>query len=137
MPIVTECPLCNTSCRIPDELVGRAVRCPSCKGEFDAVTNDGPAPPPPETTDRVQNSRRPPAPSPRDDDDRPRNRPAEGGFRCRKCGSTQSPVRHSQISVGGWVVFAVLVFFCAPLCWIGLLMKEEYRSCFDCGARLG
>ena len=34
-----------------------------------------------------------------------------------------------EIAVGGWVVFAVLIFFCIPLCWIGLLITEDKRKC--------
>ncbi len=41
-----------------------------------------------------------------------------------------------RISVAGWIVFAVLLLFCFPLFWIGLLIKEEYRSCYECGVRI-
>jgi len=34
------------------------------------------------------------------------------------------------------VVFVVMLLFCWPLFFIGLLMKEEYQVCSDCGARL-
>jgi hypothetical protein len=34
------------------------------------------------------------------------------------------------------VVFAVMITFCFPLFFIGLLMKERYRVCGDCGRRL-
>ncbi|MBY0514659.1 MAG: LITAF-like zinc ribbon domain-containing protein [Gemmataceae bacterium] len=81
---------------------------------------------------------------PRDDDyaeeidDAPRERrPRRRGFECRYCGSLEQPVTREQISVGGWIVFAVLVFACAPLCWIGLLMKEEVYHCYECGRKVG
>jgi DNA-directed RNA polymerase subunit RPC12/RpoP len=60
------------------------------------------------------------------------------GFRCPYCGSRQLPQRRSKISAGGWVMFWILLLFlCFPLCWIGLLMKEEYLVCYDCGIKLG
>jgi DNA-directed RNA polymerase subunit RPC12/RpoP len=68
-----------------------------------------------------------------DDDDRPVRR----GFRCPYCGSREVPVTRSKISAAGWVTFVVLLLFCLPLFWIGLLIKEEYRECYECGMRIG
>jgi RNA polymerase subunit RPABC4/transcription elongation factor Spt4 len=61
---------------------------------------------------------------------------AAGGYRCPHCGSTYPPIAEKRISTGGWVVFASLLVFCLPLFWIGLLMKEELRTCPMCRARL-
>src|SRR5262249_36837619 len=36
MPEVVACPHCNKKLRVLDELVGAAVRCPSCGGQFTA-----------------------------------------------------------------------------------------------------
>ncbi len=55
---------------------------------------------------------------------------------CEHCGSTARPYITSQISEGGWVMFAVLLIFFFPLCWLGLLMTETRVKCFDCGRRL-
>jgi hypothetical protein len=61
----------------------------------------------------------------------------EFGFRCRHCQSTRPPLTRTKVSGAGWFLFFILaVFLCLPLCWIGLLMKEEYRVCGDCGRRL-
>ncbi len=68
---------------------------------------------------------------------RPRRRERQVGFRCPFCGSDEFPLRRSQISVGGWIVFAVMILVCFPLFWIGLLIKEEYRVCAECGMKLG
>jgi len=67
------------------------------------------------------------------EDDRDRDR---YGYRCPYCRSTARPYVRSQISPAGWVVFALMLFFCTPLFFIGLLMTEEYRECADCGMRL-
>ena len=69
-----------------------------------------------------------------DDDDRSGRR---GRFRCPFCGSRDLPVTKSQISGAGWVVFVVMLLFCFPLFWIGLLIKEDYRVCHECGSKLG
>jgi ssDNA-binding Zn-finger/Zn-ribbon topoisomerase 1 len=75
-----------------------------------------------------------------DEDDRDRGyRPSRGGsgggFRCRGCGSRDRPVYKEEISTAGWVVFAVMLTVCFPLFWIGLLMKEQYRACGECGRK--
>jgi DNA-directed RNA polymerase subunit RPC12/RpoP len=58
------------------------------------------------------------------------------GFRCPYCGSTYRPIVRSEISQAGWILFAVLLVVFFPLCFLGLFMKEEYRACSDCGAKL-
>ncbi|MBV9210726.1 MAG: LITAF-like zinc ribbon domain-containing protein [Acidobacteria bacterium] len=63
--------------------------------------------------------------------------PQPAGFRCPYCQSTYPPRIGSRISNDGWLVFALLLLFCAPLFWIGLLMKEEYRMCVNCGSKFG
>ena len=68
-------------------------------------------------------------------DDRPVRR--RRGFECPYCGTDELPVVKSQISTGGWIVFAVMLVTCFPLFWIGLLIKEDYRECYDCGVQLG
>jgi predicted Zn finger-like uncharacterized protein len=42
---IIHCPSCNRPLRVPDDLLGRPVRCPSCSTEFTAVGNGGAAPP--------------------------------------------------------------------------------------------
>jgi DNA-directed RNA polymerase subunit RPC12/RpoP len=59
------------------------------------------------------------------------------GFRCPYCNATTPPFRGQRISTGGWITFAVLMFVCLPLFWIGLLMKEDYTQCSNCGIKLG
>jgi hypothetical protein len=73
----------------------------------------------------------------REVDDEDDDRPSRRGFRCPYCRSTARPYVSSQISPAGWVVFVVMILFCFPLFFIGLLMTEEYRTCSDCGMRLG
>lgn len=83
--------------------------------------------------------RRPSRKSRRDDDDDfdYRRRSSNYGFQCPYCGSKNLPMKNSKISTGGWVVFAMMILFCFPLFFIGLLMKEDYRECADCGIKIG
>src|SRR5215831_3294112 len=37
MSTVVDCPSCNRKLRVPDELLGKKVKCPTCSGTFDAV----------------------------------------------------------------------------------------------------
>ena len=61
-------------------------------------------------------------------------------FTCPLCNHEGMPIVNRQISVGGWILFAVLVFVCLPLCWIPFVVdgcKEEIRRCANCGSRIG
>jgi predicted Zn finger-like uncharacterized protein len=49
MPTLTSCPSCSKQLKVPDELLGRQVKCPQCGTTFTAtaaVTPGGPPPPP-------------------------------------------------------------------------------------------
>ena len=62
--------------------------------------------------------------------------PAHPATRCPACGSETEGLQKTCISKAGWITFGVMLVFCLPLCWIGLLMKEEYRVCAACGKKL-
>ena len=70
----------------------------------------------------------------------PAPRPAASGplttFRCQHCGASSFPMVKRRISTGGWIAFGVLLVLCFPLFWIGLLIKEDYRVCGTCLAKL-
>lgn len=67
----------------------------------------------------------------------PQMYPAAVPMQCPYCHAYAPPRMVQKISTAGWVVFAVLLFFCFPLCWIGLLMKEDQRACNNCGVIWG
>jgi hypothetical protein len=46
MPVVTSCPDCARKLRVPDELLGKKVRCPGCKVVFVASADAAPPSPP-------------------------------------------------------------------------------------------
>jgi hypothetical protein len=66
----------------------------------------------------------------------PVQRQGGGGYRCPYCHSNAMPFRVEKITEAGWVMFAVMLVFCLPLFWIGLLMKESQQFCSACRARL-
>ena len=59
------------------------------------------------------------------------------GYRCPRCGAAYLPTVEKKVSSEGWLIFVLMLFFCFPLFWIGLLMKQEYRVCPVCHADLG
>jgi predicted Zn finger-like uncharacterized protein len=86
MPTIIRCPSCERQLRVPDELLGAKVKCPTCQGTFDA-TNDPAAtvPPPqpvPKPTERVSPESRP---RPEPDRDEPPPRPRDAGDAWRPC----------------------------------------------------
>lgn len=54
MPVVTRCPECSRQLRVPDDLLGKKVRCPGCKVVFTAAAAEDDAPgdeaPPPRSS---------------------------------------------------------------------------------------
>ena len=150
MAIPVNCPSCGFEGEAPDDQAGGSVVCPDCRANI-------PVPDPSVRTKTSERFRDEPPPEtksrrgdiePRDDDeddDRPSRRrssrrrrgsSARFGSTCTACGSDAPPIHRSQISPAGWVVFVVMLLVCWPLFFIGLMMKEEYSVCADCGARV-
>lgn len=78
---------------------------------------------------RVAGASRPPLPS--------RGGAAEVVVECPYCHSTGQAIMQSKTSTAGIIFFVVLfLFLCWPLCWIGLLMKETYHVCGQCGLKI-
>lgn len=81
-----------------------------------------------------------------DDGEEPRKRK---WMRCPFCGFRGRPILRQQVAVAGWIVLGIIAFICVftaificvtvfltPLCLLGLLIKEDYRICADCGMKL-
>ena len=60
-------------------------------------------------------------------------------FQCPFCHTTMPPRIGRRISTAGWITFILLTCFLItiPFCWIGLLIKEDYRVCSMCGMKFG
>jgi predicted Zn finger-like uncharacterized protein len=69
MPTLVECPSCSRKLRVPDELLGQRVKCPTCSSVFTAGEQAGGAPPAPEepAEDRGRVTAREPSPRERED----------------------------------------------------------------------
>lgn len=53
-------------------------------------------------------------------------------FYCRACAYQGHAMIVQKVSAAGWVVFALLLLFCLPLFWIGLLIKDNRTQCPNC-----
>ncbi len=75
MPEIVNCPHCEKKSRVPDELIGRKVKCPSCGEPFTAEAAVAPKAAPPKPKEETP----PPRPSRRaaDDDDKMTERPGQ------------------------------------------------------------
>jgi predicted Zn finger-like uncharacterized protein len=61
MPIVIRCPECQRRLRVPDDLLGKAVKCPTCKATFQAAAEDeAGSPPAPRREEAPRGRARPP-----------------------------------------------------------------------------
>jgi predicted Zn finger-like uncharacterized protein len=121
MANVISCPKCERQLRVPDELLGQSVKCPSCSETF---TADLPArqPPPPSSSSRPSR----PRDDDYDDDDRPsRRRPPsrrddyddddyEPPSRRRRL----APHRGDTIQLLGILAFFLVPYVLGPMAWI-------------------
>ncbi|MFO0868715.1 MAG: LITAF-like zinc ribbon domain-containing protein [Pirellulales bacterium] len=123
--MIAICPHCKAQAEVDDSWGGRDVSCPSCQGVYRLPTL---AIPPGFPTVSPAAPAAPPG--------SPGYLPP-GVFQCPYCRTTELPQVTTQISVAGWVVFGLMLFFCFPLCFIGLLMTEEKRRCRMCHVQLG
>jgi hypothetical protein len=83
MPIQTSCPSCGKALRVPDDLLGKNVKCPSCQTQFVASENAGvtEAPPPLPPESRAERERyREETPTPRSSSRRERARDGDDDF---------------------------------------------------------
>jgi DNA-directed RNA polymerase subunit M/transcription elongation factor TFIIS len=139
------CPRCKVRLTVEDDRAGEALDCPNCDLRIRIPAALPPAaspPPPPAQPQPAPTTSAPPTrvvimpvliPVERneDDEERPRRRRRP---RCRFCGSRARPYWQRKISTGGWITFALLLVLFWPLCFIGLLIKEDYLACYDCGS---
>lgn len=133
MPIQLACPSCGRALRVPDALLGKAVKCPSCEATFDAAA----AAPPPDAIREPAAApvqRRSEFSSPADPDVAPRPRPRlDGAYddddydesddefeyrRRRRRQSSHTPHRGSNVLTFG-ILSVVLSFVICPL--VGLI----------------
>jgi predicted Zn finger-like uncharacterized protein len=117
MPTTVDCPSCSRKLRIPDELLGKKVKCPTCGNTFTASggaappveEEEAPSPPP-----RAA-ARRPVAPRPEEEEEY-EDRPARGR---RGGGSRLAPHRGVLILILGIlsIVIGYVGVVMGPIAW--------------------
>lgn len=127
------CP-CGFAGKIPESMVGKTIRCKQCGTQFTTLPPD----------DEPLSYRQPPPIQPVFEEvaEEPRYEPfrpydPEASFTCPFCKARGAPIVAQKVSTGGWICFALFFLVCFPLFWIGLMLKEDVRSCSSCGIRLG
>ena len=128
------CPACGVELMIATSLRGEKVSCPKCNNitviPGSAAEGDVLLRP------RVDHDFAPPVYEPAIASPSQPSRPSVR-FRCPYCQSNLPPEVKRKISTAGWITFVLLLFFCFPLCFIGLFIKEDYRVCRSCRITLG
>src|SRR5947209_20560053 len=74
MPSIISCPSCQKQLKVPDELIGKSVKCPGCKETFtaQALSKSSAAPPREEVVEKPRKKAAPPPDDEEDDDEAPR-----------------------------------------------------------------
>ena len=54
------------------------------------------------------------------------------GYQCPRCASQAMPYVSRRVSTAGWITFAVLLVTTGIFFWIGLLIREDVRTCPVC-----
>ncbi len=120
MPTVIECPSCQKQLKVPDELIGRAVKCPGCKETFTAQIGSPSAPVQEEIAEKPRKRATPPpeeeeeepprrsAVRRRDDDDEGDDEMDDRPSRRRRRGRPMQPHRGTLILVLG--ILSLVVF---------------------------
>jgi lipopolysaccharide-induced tumor necrosis factor-alpha factor len=61
------------------------------------------------------------------------------GLACPYCGHQGPLLVQKQLSQGGWILFAVLLLLCFPLCWLPFVIdgcKDKTAKCAACGLKV-
>jgi predicted Zn finger-like uncharacterized protein len=124
MPEIVQCPECQRKLKVPDNLLGKNVKCPTCGATFTAAGEAAPEPaaaPAPARRPREEAYEEEPAPPRRREDyeedegdyeERPRRR------RRRPVGDYQTPNRGGTILTMG--IFSIVLAICCAIAGIGL-----------------
>lgn len=136
------CSNCGTSLKASPENSGRSAHCPKCRSSLVV-----PAPivriwppetqAPPVADNDFVDSRTIRIVLPVPSEELDRQDECEEEYRCWSCNMPELPRVRYDISFAGWVVFAMLISVCFPLCFLGLLFREPRWYCPVCGVAPG
>ena len=132
MPEVVNCPQCDRKLRVPEELLGKKVKCPTCGNTFTATAGaavageSAPAPPPPPPPQEAPRPAGPKGDFDFQEEERPSRRPQERRERedddydrPRRRGGDYAPHRGTMILVFGILAIAgVIPIVFGPMAWV-------------------
>jgi predicted Zn finger-like uncharacterized protein len=128
MPEIVQCPECQRKLKVPDNLLGKKVKCPTCGATFtaasEAAPEPAPAPAPARRPRREEAYEEEPAPPAREREDYEEDegdledRPRRRRRRRRPIGDYEAPHRGGTILTLG--ILSIVVGLCCPLAGIGL-----------------
>jgi hypothetical protein len=121
MANVINCPTCNRTLRVPDDLLGASVQCPNCRGTFTAALPSAPRPSGRPAPRDDPDDRPPPRRYNDDDDDLPRRRSRryddEDDFDLRRS-RRLAPHRGDTIQLLGILSFFIAGIILGPMAWV-------------------
>jgi hypothetical protein len=124
MANVINCPTCSRALRVPDELLGESVQCPSCQHAFTAALPSAPRPQAPSrSAPRDDRDDRPPPRRYDEDDDLPRRRRRrydedDDDFDLRRSRRRLAPHRGDTIQLLGILSFFIAGIILGPMAWV-------------------
>ena len=148
------CPRCSTVMQTGSDKIGFDVACPHCAHRFrliepeEASAGSSPsgaadAPTMPPVSSPIPNAPMPPhehqtyQPAPSSPNlTRVANAPGSVPYSCPYCQTHAPPIWKSEVSQIGWIVFVILLLTTCVFCFAGLLIRDRYRVCSQCGIRL-
>src|SRR5262245_41841356 len=119
MPETIDCPKCQRKLRVPDELIGQAVQCPTCGAMFTATTAPSPGPAFTQELPWEQRAREqgPPQPAPAREFERPDPEDYDDWERRPRYRRDAQPHRGAMILTFG-ILSLVICGFLGPVAWI-------------------
>jgi len=133
MSLILTCPHCAYRHDVPDDFEGQRILCPGCDNGFQARLQA----PPIRSSRSWSRTNVSTVPEPSRSVRRARSKV---NWECPSCSCPDEPILVQKVSMVGWIVMGVIAFLSiftffilAPLCLLGLLIKESRRKCLDCG----
>src|SRR6266849_1934163 len=114
MAATFECPKCGRELKVPDELLGKKVKCPACQAIFITAAEETPAPPPaaPDSQEGIIPSRVAPETTEESrEEERPRKRPKrwEDNYEEEDYSRPRSRRRRAQSAVAGPAITLIVL----------------------------
>lgn len=117
MPTLIKCPSCDRQLKVPDNLLGKNVKCPTCASTFVAAGAPEVSEPPPPPSEREPIEQAPASPSPQGEFHPPEDEYEEDRPRRRRR-REYAPHRGGTILALGIISFFCFPIVLGPIAWI-------------------